>query len=337
MVQPTKTKDFKPNDSLDALLDELKILLLPIQKTIQKDYTKPKWPVGLIVGNPRSGTTLFLQWLASLGTFSYPSNILTRFSYAPYIGGLVQNLLFDATYDFHGEFADIQSGVNYKSNLGKSKGALATNEFQHYFRNFLPSFVPRHLEIEELSVIDYSGLRSSLASIEAALRRPFITKGVLLQYNLDAFTEEIPELFIFYIKRDPLFNMQSLLLARDKYYGDRNIWWSVQPKEYGQLIKTDIYHQVAGQVFFTDQAIQKQLTKKSSEQVLTVEYEEFCNNPESYYQAICDRYKYLNYTIDCDYNGPKSFESQNKHKISKNDLTLLESAYADYCSGDYAL
>ena len=59
-------------------------------------------------------------------------------------------MLFDPDYDFHGDFYDIQSGVNFNSDLGKSKGTLATNEFQHFFRNYMSNFDPKYLEEEEL-------------------------------------------------------------------------------------------------------------------------------------------------------------------------------------------
>ena len=35
--------------------------------------------VVLVVGGPRSGSTVMMQWLASSGVFAYPSNLLSRF------------------------------------------------------------------------------------------------------------------------------------------------------------------------------------------------------------------------------------------------------------------
>ena len=99
----------------------------------------PKWSVGLIIGPPRSGTTVFLQFLASTGHFSSPSNLLTRFSYAPYIGVLVQKMLLNS-FDPHGDFVDIRSAPSFDSELGKSKGAFATNEFFHFENQFNPVY-----------------------------------------------------------------------------------------------------------------------------------------------------------------------------------------------------
>jgi len=329
----SRTKEFKNNDSLDALLSELKKLLAPIQRNFEKEFEKPKWPLGFIIGNPRSGTTLFLQWAASLGIFSYPTNFLTRFAYAPYIGACIQKMIFDKKYDFQGELGDIQSGLNFSSDLGKSKGALATNEFQHFFRNYIDSFDPGYLNSTKLNEEILKAIRKGLASIEYAYNKPFITKGVMLQYNIDTVFKEIPELFFFYIKRDTLFIMQSIFLARKKYYNDQKAWFSYKPKEYAQLKMMDVYHQIAGQVFFTETAINKGLANVPVERKMYIDYEEFCSNPEKYFNIITKKYEALNYPIQSDYSGPQSFENQNKVKLSEGEIKYFKDAYSNFQSG----
>ena len=59
-------------NTLDEILSELKKTLQQLQKEIEPEFEKSNFPFGFIVGNPRSGTTVFLQYLASLGCFSYP-------------------------------------------------------------------------------------------------------------------------------------------------------------------------------------------------------------------------------------------------------------------------
>ncbi len=98
------TENFK---SIDNIIVELKDILQPIQQTKQLELRKNQYPIGFIVGNPRSGTTLFLQWLSSLGCFAYPTNILARFSYAPYIGALTQRMLFEKQFDHFNELENL--------------------------------------------------------------------------------------------------------------------------------------------------------------------------------------------------------------------------------------
>ncbi len=322
-----KKEEFKKNQDLIDLLSELKELLTPIQQKKQNNFNSLRWPVGFIIGNPRSGTSLLLQWLASLGIFSYPSNFLTRFAYAPYIGALIQKMLFDKNYDFHEELYDINSGINFESNLGKSKGALATNEFQHFFRTYMPNFDPEYIDKDQLKKVDFIGIKKGICSIQKAFGKPFILKGVMLQNNIQDLVKNIPDIIFFYIKRDPKFNMQSLLLAREKYFDDRSIWWSVKPKQYKFLKNMDIYHQIAGQVYYTNKSIQDELNMLPKEKKIEVQYEEFCQNPKDMYDKIVDIYGMHKYKIDSKYTGPEKYDVRNTIELEKKENEELEKSY----------
>ena len=334
--EASKSDQFRSNEKLNALLSELKDLLSPMQTEIDCP-SQSQWPVGCIIGNPRSGSTLLLQFLASTGVFSYPTNMLTRFAYAPYIGALIQKMLFDPEYDFHGDFADIQSRINFASDLGKSKGALATNEFQHFFRNYMPNFDVEWLNYDALKKIDCKALAKGLASIEKVFNQPFVTKANILQYNLEFFDRGISSLFYMYIKRVPIFIMQSILISREKYYDTRDIWLSVKPKEYEQLKGMDLYHQIAGQVYFTEMAIEDGLRYVSDRNQLTIEYEFLCEDPKAVYKRIVEKYALLGCDLNPKYNGPKSFVCGNKIRLPQKEIDSLQSAYDDFASGKITL
>lgn len=334
--EASKSKQFRANDKLNALLSEMKELLSPVQMAINCP-SQTQWPVSCIIGNPRSGSTLLLQFMASTGVFSYPTNVLNRFAYAPYIGALIQKMLFDPEYDFHGDFADIQSHINFASDLGKSKGALATNEFQHFFRNYMPNFDIELLDDDALKKVDCKALTRGLASVEKVFNQPFATKANILQYNMEFFAREIASLFYLYIKRVPIFVMQSILISREKYYGTQNIWWGPKPKEYEQLKDMDLYHQIAGQVYFTEMAIGDGLRYVSDTKQLTIKYESFCEDPKAVYMWIVEKYAVLDCDLDPEYNGPKSFVCGNKIRLPQEEIDLLQSAYNDFASGKITL
>ena len=314
--------------SQDDIFSELDTLLAPVQAVVDKKFKRPKYPVGLIVGLPRSGSTVFLQFLASTGAFTYPTNLLTRFAYAPYIGALVQKLLFDPKYDPQGQFADIQSGLNFESDLGKSSGAMASNEFFHFWRKYIKKNFPEPISSTELKTVSFQAISAGLASIESALGKPFCTKGMLLQYNIPEFYKKMSFLFFFRIRRDPLYVMQSLLFAREKFYGDRNVWYSAKPKEYEWLRERDIYSQIAGQVYFTEKAIERGLKEIPQANQLVIEYEAFCENPRGIYDEIRERYAALGCPLDTTYQGPKSFNTQNMTRASETEINKLLSSYS---------
>lgn len=312
------------------LISELRSYLQPLQKEIEKSIQINDLPVSIIVGSPRSGTTLVTQWLASLGQFSYPSNILTRFAYAPHIGALIEKMLFDPEYDFHGDFHDIQSKLNFQSNLGKSKGAKAVNEFQHFFRNYMENFDPKYLSDDELKAVNTEGIVKGISSIVEVFGKPFVTKAFMLQYNLDYFIKQIPNLFVIYVKRDPICNMQSIYIARETYYKSKEIWLGARPKEYDELKDMDIYHQIAGQVYFTNKAIEKVLKKCAEKQYITIDYELFCQDPKSLFDKLILKYKQNNYVMDNTYNSLEEFNANNDIILPKGIIDNLNLAYKKF-------
>lgn len=316
--------------SITDLIDELKRLL--ILNNIEDSFkiTEQKFPFGFIIGNPRSGTTFFTECLANSGCFSYPTNTLARFSYAPYIGALVQQLLFNKDFDPLNELNYTDSSILFNSNLGKTSGFLAPNEFQHFFRNYISNYFPEYIKQEEFKTIDFEDMKRNLCLIENVFQKPFITKAIMVQYNLADFYKEIPNSIFFYLKRDPFYVMQSIYMAREKYYGDLSKWWSVKPKEYESLKNKDVYHQIAGQVYHTDLSIQQSLEQIPEDKKLLVDYEDFCENPQKYFQKIKELYKEKNIEFISDnISNDNLFQNSNSLKIEKSEFNRLKDAYID--------
>ena len=328
MEKYKRTEVFQPNNRLDQLIVELSGLLKPLQQNIQSQFTGNTYPFLFIVGAPRSGTTLLLQWIASLGDFAYPTNLLNRFSYAPYLGAQIQKILFDKKYDFGNEFADLKSSLNFQSNLGKSQGAMSTNEFQFFFRQYMNNFEPSYLNKKELKQVNFDGIKKGLISIEKAFEKPFVVKLTMLQYHLSEIYRYIPNAIFLFVKREPLFNMQSLLLAREKYFGNRKVWWSVKPKEYEILKNMDEYHQVAGQVYLTNENIASELEEISETHKIVINYESFCSNPALLFDILSKKLAINGFSINSFLDKSSSFIDSNKNKISVVEFEKLEKAYS---------
>jgi len=122
---------------LEQLLSELNSVLSYTNTQFLADKSEKNSKI-FILGSLRSGSTLFTQWLASSGLVAYPTNLLSRFYGAPLVGAKIQQLLTDPRYNFRNEILDFNSEINFISDNGKTKGALAPNEFWYFWRRFLP-------------------------------------------------------------------------------------------------------------------------------------------------------------------------------------------------------
>ena len=197
----------------------------------------------------------------------------------------------------------------------------------------MPNFHLEWLDEQRLKEVDCEGISKGLASIEKGYGKPFITKAHILQLNITYFAEHIPSLFWIHITREPEFVMQSILLAREAYYGSRQLWWSSKPREYEFLKEMDTYHQIAGQAYYTEKAIQEGLQSVPDERQITVSYEAFCAEPEVVYQDLVGKYAALGCDLPSDYEGPRSFLCGNAMRLPENEFKALESAYEDFVSG----
>jgi hypothetical protein len=290
----------------------------------------PRWPVVLIVGCTRSGTTLFLQWLASTTRFAYPSNLLSRFYGAPYVGAKIQRLLTDPKFDFRQEFFDLESRISFESNLGKTRGALEPNEFWYFWRRFLPDRETHYLDERSLAEVDAVKLVAELAAIEDALGKPLALKGNIIRYNVPYVSSILDRVLFVYVKRHPFYTAQSLLKARVKYYGDQGTWYGLKPEEYSWLKDLDPFEQVAGHVYFTNHAIETGLGSIDAARGLAVSYEQFCTMPERVFGQLVGKFAEQGCRVDWDYTGPDQFRSTNQVRLSAEECKRIIDAYKGF-------
>jgi hypothetical protein len=321
---------FRRNGDLERLLEELAGYLAPVEDEIEKNFSRPARPPLFLVGNPRSGTSVFMQFLASSGAFSIPTNLLSRFYYAPFLGAKIQELLTNPAYDYKKELTVDDSAAGLASDIGKTKGSLAPSEFFHFWRRFLPRYDPEYLDESDCEKIDMAGLQKGVAAIESVFAKPFAAKAIIVQYNLDVLFQGFPNSLIVHIRRDPAYVMQSILQARERFYGDRALWWSVKPKEYGLLKEMDFYHQIAGQVYYTERALAEQMLEIPEPNKLVVDYEDFCADPQSVAHAINEKYAGLGYGLNMPIDRIRTLEPKNTVRIEAEAMRQLEKAYAAF-------
>ncbi len=318
-----RLKQHRKNSKLEALLKEVNELLSPVENQAILNFQKNKFPIILIMGAARSGTTLLLQMLADSGCFAYPTNILSRFYKAPYIGAKIQLMLTE--YDFNNEIFNDNNKVEFYSILGKTKGPLAPHEFWYFWRRFF--------KFEEIQVLDnldsINGKEfvAELAAIENQLGKPLAMKGMIVNWHIPYINKILDKVLFVHIKRKPFYHIQSLLEARKKYYGSIESWYSFKPPEYRFLKDLNPYEQVSGQIYYTDKAIQEGISKISSSKSITITYENLCKSPKALFKKIEEKMKLQNYDLNFNYKLPKSFILSNEIRLNMEEREKVVNAF----------
>jgi hypothetical protein len=329
-MESNRQEEFKRNVKLEQLLKELNSILAPAEEKIIENFRSPKYPLILVVGAPRSGTTLMMQWLANTGKFAYPTNMLSRFYGAPCIGAKIQQLLASPEYNFRDEIRDFSGEITFASALGKTKGALAPNEFWYFWRRFVPNEELEYVDEESLKKIDSKKFLAELAAVESVFDKPFAMKGLILQFNISYLASIFEKVLFVFTKRSPLYNIQSLLGARMKFFGTTDKWYSAKPREYPILKDLGPHEQVPGQVYYTNRSIEGGLEEIEPSRWLEVRYEEFCKDPARTFRQIADKLSAQGYEIDRTYRGPESFKTTNKISVSEEEMEKIKEAYKKF-------
>jgi len=319
--EKNRDEAFRRNVQLENLLMSLNGSLACAEETILKESSTlgSDYPVIFIMGPLRSGTTLLTQWLASSNIIAYPSNLLSRFYGTPVIGAQIQLLLTDPRFNFRNEILDFNSIVSFESENGKTRGALAPNEFWYFWRRFLPFHKLDWLPDEELfRVVDKEKLVSELTTLTRVFGKPFALKSMILNYNIPFLDAIFDKAFFIQMKRDPVTNVASILDARKRQLGNEKEWYSFKIPEYPQLKDLEPVTQSAGQLHYINTAVTKGMATVDESRKMVILYEDFCKNP-------CHIFDTLMMKLDISkannsYCGPESFKQSRIDNAANREL-----------------
>ncbi|MGV6852785.1 MAG: sulfotransferase [bacterium] len=327
-IHKSRKIEYRKNKNLEHLICEINHLLGSANEELVERFCGTKHPVILVVGAPRSGTTLLLQWLSSMPELCYPTNLLSRFYGAPLIGAKIQQLLTDPDYSYGDELSDIARSTHFVSNLGKTTGALEPNEFWYFWRRFFKYEVPQYFNPKEISKDLIDQFNIELNSLMKIFGKPIVMKGMHVQYNLDFINKTMDNVLFVHIERDLVQNINSLIKARLKYSGDINEWYSVIPTNYDSIKDLDPYCQVAGQVINTNEVIGSALEKIDNK--VCIKYEQFCRNPLILLDKIESKIQKMGYKLEMNRNNKIKFTPEN-HDISEKEMQKIHHSIEYYC------
>jgi hypothetical protein len=304
-----RNQAFRRNEDLERLLFEINSDLYPTERALLGRYRDARMtsPLILIMGPLRSGTTLFMQWLSSLGLVAYPSNLLSRFYSAPILGAKIQLMLTDSRYNYRDELGEVLGQVNYQSENGKTKGLLAPNEFWYFWRRFFAEPQRDAWSDDELrQTMEVETLRSELNGLMSVFGKPFAAKGMLFNYNIPFLDSVFEKILFIRIERDPVSNISSVLEARRRQMGDERSWYSFMIPEYEQLKDLDPIHQAAGQIHYINRALTAGMIQVDESRKMHISYEDFCSSPKLVYDELIAKAG----LEEKHYTGPRGFRAR---------------------------
>jgi len=177
-----------------------------------------------------------------------------------------------------------KSKINKYSEIKESKfgyvpGLHAPNEAGKILRDwFEKKPTPNQIKL----------IRNTVAIMSKKSGRPLLIKNLNNVNRLENIIRVFPKARFVHIKRDVLYNAQSILQSRKKT-GDVNTWFGVKPPRYEEILKKSVYYQAIWQVNKINETIENLLKNKKIE-MIQVTYEGFCQNPKTHIVDILLKY-----------------------------------------------
>jgi LPS sulfotransferase NodH len=214
-----------------------------------------------IIGPPRTGSTLLYELMVSAYQVSYFSNLASLFFKSPVLVTKVTQRL-GLKYRFSGS-----------STLGYIKGLCAPSEagpiYNYWFGHPLENCK---------RFADSSIARNTIGEIKDCMGGPFVSKNLNNSLRLTQLTAVFPKAVFLYIKREPIFTAQSIILTRRRFLGSDDGWFSVKPPNYEELVKLPPFEQVAWQIRTIEDLIEEARSELKIKGIIETRYSSLVAN-----------------------------------------------------------
>jgi len=230
-------------------------------------------PLVLIVGAPRSGTTLVYQALSAWLDVTYPSNLTALFPKAPLTTARLQRWI------------PTRRQPNFENFYGQTTRMRGPNDAFHLWNRWFGN--DRYQLGNTLADATVDDMQRFFANWTATFDKPFLNKNNRNTECIQRLAEHLPQAKFVLVRRNPVFVVNSLIRARDEVQGSKQVGWGLKSGGISEQDDPLAYvDDVCRQVMEIDRDIDLQLQTVASNRVMEITYEGFCEAPQSSIKKI---------------------------------------------------
>lgn len=289
--------------------------LKPIERSLLTHEYESQYPLLLIVGPPRSGTSLVHQVLASCLDVSYFTNFNAMFRRSPLAAAKYIQKSCDP-----GE-------VTGENLYGNTSGFRGVNDAFHVWNRYLG--IERY---DAMSSLDASTAKEMVQFFNAWTQitsKPLLNKNNRNLACTTLLAELLPKAHFIAVRRNPVYVAQSLLEARKWVQGNRNIGWglnSIDSSTSSQAM--DDVEAVCRQVTANEKLLERQREAIGSVRWTDVSYETFCEAPQLVVRQVCSMHPSIGVRSAQRIDGLQPFASTNQDRLGKEEISRIQRTLA---------
>ena len=222
----------------------------------------------LVVGGPRSGTTVVSQVLAKHLNVSFTSNWTGLFPRSPIAAGrLVKRWQREPR---------VRGGT--RNFFGSVSGMGGPNDAFGVWDRWFGGVRGKP---EPLAAEAAAEMRAFVRAWNQAFGRPLLNKNNRNAMAIEALAEALPGAVFVVVERDPVFVAQSLLESRAMVQGDADAGWGLLARDADPADPEGAVQAVCDQVREFQREINAQAGRIDPARVVRVRYEVFCRDPDA--------------------------------------------------------
>lgn len=247
-----------------------------LEKRLVAGGKRAQHPLVLVVGPPRSGTTVVYQVLARHLPVSYFSNLGALFPRSP----LAATKLFSRL--------SAASREDFRNYFGNTAGLGGPNDGFHIWNRWLGE--DRYRTRQQLDAWQVYEMRRYFDAWRTTFARPLLNKNNRNADCVSLLATVFDEVLFIRVRRDPIFVTQSLLLAREHIQGDRRVGWGLRSRDADAADDPlACIDDVCEQVGSIEAKLDADEARVGPERFITIDYEDFCESPSRHVLRVAER------------------------------------------------
>lgn len=259
---------------LGLILTPLDRLLEIHEKKLYRRAPQTKFPIVIVVGAPRSGTTLVAQTLIKHLPVCYFNNLTSIFPHSP----ITANRLFEKWIR--------KEEITYTSYYGKSLHLSGPNDALYIWDRWLGK--DRKNLTKHLNNNEKKDMLRFFNAYTGFYQKPLVCKNNSLNVRASRIAGTLKNAHFICLTRNPLFLAQSLLKARKEIHGNVHVPYGIGDPSLATSQAPDYIEDVCRQVLFHEEKIREEQRKIGARRFWIVSYESFCREPEKLVKRVSE-------------------------------------------------
>ena len=292
------------------LLIPLDLLGVPFDRRLARSARSADLPLIILIGPPRSGSTLVYQVLSRHLDVTYFTNLSALFPRSP----LLYSYLTAALRWIPKE--------RYRSFYGNTGGLSAPSDGFHIWNRWLGT--NRYEVPNGISVAESNEMQEYLSAWALHAGKPLLNKNNRNSACVPLLSSGLTNSYFVEVSRDPLYVAQSLLIARKVVQGSEETGWGLSSQNVSDGASREaVVDEVCNQVQRILEVLKTARDSIPEDRILRVSYEDLCARPSDVVRQVSQAIPGVAVRSESRLDDLEPMRVSNRRRVSRREFEQI--------------